>query len=43
MDRLRAASGHLVIFYRSAERSWEEKIYRRDEEREGCGITVWGM
>ena len=43
MDRLGAASGHLVIFDRSAERSWEEKIYRRDEDHEGRGITVWGM
>ena len=43
MDRLGAASGHLVIFDRSPERSWEDKIYRRDEEHEGRTITVWGM
>lgn len=41
--RLGADSGHLVIFDRTAERSWEEKIYRRDEEHAGRGITVWEM
>ena len=43
MDRLDADAGHLVVFDRSAERSWEEKIYRREEAFEGRPVTVWGM
>ena len=43
LDRLGAEAGHLVIFDRSAERSWEEKVFRRAEEHEGRTITVWGM
>lgn len=43
MDRLGAGSGHLVIFDRDPERTWEEKIYRRVEDHEGRTITVWGM
>ena len=43
MDRLGAAAGHLVVFDRSAERSWAEKIYRREEAFEGRTVTVWGM
>ena len=43
MDRLGADAGHLVVFDRSAERSWEEKIYRRQETFEGRTVTVWGM
>ena len=48
MDRLGAASGHLVIFDRSAERSWQEKIYRCGEEHGagaspsgGCDVDSW--
>ena len=43
MDRLGGEAGHLVVFDRSAERSWEEKIYRREEAFEGRTVTVWGM
>ena len=43
MDRSGAATGHLVIFDRSGERSWREKIYRREAERDGFPITIWGM
>ena len=43
MDRLRAVAGHLVVFDRSAERSWTEKIDRREEAFEGRAVTVWGM
>lgn len=43
MDRCRASEGHLVIFDRTPDRSWEEKIFVRDEEYEGKKITVWGM
>ena len=43
MDRSGAATGHLVIFDRSGERSWREKIYRREAEQDGFPITIWGM
>ena len=43
MDRCAAESGHLVIFDRSGDRSWEEKIYRREAAANGRPVTIWGM
>ena len=43
MDRCAAESGHLIVFDRSRERTWEEKIFRRAPPPEGPRITVWGM
>ena len=43
MDRCGAESGHLIVFDRSASRTWEEKIFRRDPEADGAPVTVWGM
>ena len=43
MDRCAAHAGHLVIFDRSEGKRWEEKIYRREEPRDGRTIVVWGM
>jgi len=43
MDRCGAAEGHLVIFDRTPERPWEEKVFRRPEDCEGREIGVWGM
>ena len=43
MDRCGSAEGHLVIFDRTESKSWEEKIYRRDETGGGAPVTVWGM
>ena len=42
MDRCAARTGHLVVFDRRADRSWDEKIFRRDVRRDGRAITVWG-
>ena len=42
MDRCAAQTGHLVVFDRGADRSWDEKIFRRDVDRDGRPITVWG-
>ena len=45
LDRCGAEAGHLIVFDRSTERSWEEKIFRR-EPRPGAvaaPVTVWGM
>jgi hypothetical protein len=33
---------HLVIFDRAADKSWEEKIWRREESWGERAITVWG-
>ena len=42
-DRTGAPEAHLLIFDRRAGRTWEEKIYRRVEERGGRSVVVWGM
>ena len=45
VDRCRAESGHLVVFDRSEDRTWEEKIFRREAPAAagGAPVTVWGM
>ena len=35
-------AGHLVVFDMRAGRSWAERVYREEREREGARITVWG-
>ena len=42
MDRCAAAEGHLVVFDRTAGKSWDEKIFREKDAGE-ANITVWGM
>ena len=43
MDRCGAEAGHLIVFDRSASRTWEEKIFRREPAADGAPVTVWGM
>jgi hypothetical protein len=43
MDRCGTDEGQLIIFDRSQERSWDEKIFQREESRQGKKILVWGM
>ena len=44
LDRCAAQEGHLVVFDRGEEKSWEEKIFRREASApRGRTITVWGM
>ena len=43
MDRCAAAEGHLVLFDRSEGRSWDDKVYRREEIEGGVSVVVWGM
>ncbi len=44
LDRCGAESGHLIVFDRAPERSWEEKIFRREAPPgTEAPITVWGM
>ena len=40
--RAGAVEAHLIIFDRDPQRSWDEKIWRRDENHAGLTITVWG-
>ena len=42
MDRCAAAEGHLVIFDRSPDKSWAEKMFCRLETGGGKPVTVWG-
>ena len=35
--------GHLIIFDRSGEKSWEERIWHEQREYNGRPIMVWGM
>ena len=43
MRRCGVAEGHLVVFDRSEDRSWDEKVFRREESVDGRKVTVWGM
>lgn len=43
MDAFGAEQGHLALFDRRPGKSWEERIFRRDEEAGGLPVTVWGM
>ena len=43
MDRCGAESGHLLIFDQRQGKSWEERIFRREERSESVPVTVWGM
>ena len=43
MDRCAAESGHLLIFDQRPDKSWEERIFRREEFLGDTLVTVWGM
>lgn len=43
MERMNTAVGHLIIFDRRPEISWDEKIFCEPYVYEGQAITVWGM
>ena len=43
MDRCAAGEGHLIVFDRDSEKTWEQKIFRREASEGGKVITVWGM
>jgi len=42
VQRVGADEAHLVIFDRDSDKSWEEKIWRRQEQHGGGTISVWG-
>ena len=35
--------GHLIIFDRSAEKTWEQRIWHKPYSFQGKTIMVWGM
>ena len=39
MDICNATEGHLIIFDRRKEKSWDEKVYQQEHD----GINVWGV
>ncbi len=43
MDKCGAEDGHLIVFDRSPDKLWEEKIFRRDETLGKIRVSVWGM
>jgi hypothetical protein len=43
MDRCKTEDGHLVVFDRDEGKSWEEKIFSREDEYKGKKIKIWGM
>jgi len=43
MDRCDTDDGNLVIFDRGEDKSWDEKIFSREEIYKGKKIRVWGM
>ena len=43
LDRCTAEAGHLIVFDRSPERTWEQKIFRREAPGDDSPVTVWGM
>jgi hypothetical protein len=42
MDASNATEGHLIIFDGRA-KTWDEKIYHRQENFAGKTINIWGM
>ena len=43
MDKCGAESGHLVIFDMRPDRSWDQRLFRRDPDGAHHAVTVWGM
>ena len=43
MDRVGTEEGYLVVFDRTPEVPWEEKIFSRQEQYREHRIEVWGM
>ena len=43
MDRCAASDGHLILFDRDPQKTWEQKIFRREASEGQKVISVWGM
>ena len=42
-DNSAAEDAHLIIFDRTPDKAWEEKVWRRAENHNGLQVSVWGM
>ena len=42
MNRCGTAEGHLVVFESDASKTWDERIFRREEAGNGTMVVVWG-
>ncbi len=42
MDRCGAEAGHLIVFDRTPDRPWADKIFRRAPAETSVPVTVWG-
>ena len=42
MDRTGTQTGHLIVFDRSKDKSWDEKIFREEKQYNGKTIVIWG-
>ncbi len=44
MQRVNTQEGHLLLFDRRADKSWDERIWVKQEQApDGQAITVWGL
>ncbi|MBF0100646.1 MAG: hypothetical protein HQK77_07030 [Desulfobacterales bacterium] len=43
MDKCGTTEGHLVIFDKSKTKTWDDKLFCRQEKFKDHIITVWGM
>ena len=42
MDRCGTAEGHLIVFESDQSKTWEERLFRREETKNGASVVVWG-
>ena len=43
MDRCGTARGHLIVFDRTEDRPWAEKLFRRTDTAASPPVVIWGM
>ena len=43
MDKCGTSEGYLIIFDRSPDKSWDQKIFKREDTCEGLTIGIYGM
>jgi len=43
MDRVGTDEGYLIVFDRTPETPWEEKVFVREEQSGKYRVGVWGM
>ena len=43
MDRCATSAGHLILFDRDPQKTWDQKIFHREAPAGSKATTVWGM